>query len=72
MPPASEPKVKPKVPANTKGLVSITVKTARTKTLSAIASKNLPRSVTRLYFLAIYPSKKSVKEAIAQTPAQII
>jgi len=43
-----------------------------TKTLSAIASSIFPKSVTKLYFLARYPSKKSVKLAITNiTPAII-
>ena len=36
-----------------------------TKTLSAIGSKNLPKFVINLYFLARNPSKKSVKLATA-------
>lgn len=39
------------------------IKTEFTNTLSAIASANLPKSVTIFLFLAIYPSKKSVIEA---------
>ena len=34
------------------------------KSLSATGSKNLPKSVTWLFFLAKYPSRKSVNEAI--------
>ena len=34
-----------------------------TKSLSASGSINLPKLVTRLYFLAIFPSSKSVKLA---------
>ena len=43
----------------TDGTVSKNIKAVLTKSLSAIGSKNLPRLVTILYFLAIYPSKKS-------------
>lgn len=35
--------------------------------LSATGSRNLPKSVTWLFFLAKYPSKKSVNDAIKNT-----
>ena len=62
------PKIKPHLPNKKNklesfGSASITVKATSTKTLSAIGSKNLPKSVTKLYFLAMCPSKKSVKAA---------
>jgi len=37
-------------------------KAERTNILSAKGSTNLPKDVVRLYFLAMYPSKKSVME----------
>ena len=39
------------------------IKTELTKTLSAIASSSLPKSVIKLYLRAMNPSKKSVIEA---------
>ncbi len=40
--------------------------------LSAIGSQIFPISVTQLYFLAIKPSKKSVKDAIQNKTPEII
>ena len=40
-------------------------RTEITNILSASGSKNFPKFVTKLYFLAIYPSRKSVKHATA-------
>ena len=40
------------------------IKADNTSSLSARGSINLPKSVTKLYFLAIFPSKKSVIDAI--------
>ena len=37
--------------------------------LSASGSMSLPKSVTKLYFLAIYPSATSVRLATANTPS---
>ena len=53
------------------GAVSIIINAPITRILSAIGSKNLPKSVTRLYFLAIYPSKKSVNAATKKIIAVI-
>ena len=41
------------------------IKLELTSILSAMASTNLPKSVTMLFFLAIQPSRKSVNDAIA-------
>ena len=38
-----------------------------TNSLSAKGSKNIPKVVTKLYFLAIIPSKQSVIAAITKT-----
>ena len=43
-----------------------------TNILSAIGSKNLPKSVTSLFFLAKYPSSESVRLANANTAKIII
>ena len=48
------------------------INAVETKTLSAIGSKNFPNEVTRLRFLAIAPSKKSVKDATVKINAEII
>ena len=42
-----------------------------TKSLSANGSINFPKLVTRLYFLAMYPSKQSVIEARQNIPVAI-
>jgi hypothetical protein len=48
------------------------ISTVLTRTLSAIGSQIFPNSDTQLYFLAKYPSNKSVIEAITNNaPAAI-
>jgi hypothetical protein len=57
--------------ASTNALQANKIKNELVKILSAIESKNFPRLVIWLYFLAIYPSKKSVAEAITKIQKQI-
>ena len=51
----------------TKFILSKTIIPATTSILSAIGSRNLPKSVTRLCFLAKCPSTKSVQDATINT-----
>ncbi len=43
-----------------------------TRSLSARGSRNLPREDDALYFLAIYPSSRSVRDAIQKSAAEKI